>query len=301
MDKLYKPPFDSDKFLDETFHRNCPVCGSNTLRHKPFETFIENRHLYSVRICDECGFVFQNPIYDKEHYHSLPCSYPRNYLKHSYNRARYILELCRDYLKDKRKISVLDIGAGKGGVVYYIEQLRLGAICYGVTLEEERIDKVWDSNLALRMTNFDFETDFVWNQTFDFIIMAHVLEHFIDPSKAIQIVRKLLKDDGILYIEVPSLYFTEYRTKSVWTPEHLSYFTEISLFNLLNKNGFRLLKFNNSKIWGNIKTIYQKDYNGERKPTSKDFNVIEIYNSNKIKKFIQRMKHKLGFKYEASV
>ena len=303
MDKLYKPPFDTTKFLDETTHRKCPVCLNIESNQSHFMTFIENKHLYAVNICNECGFVFQNPIYNKEHYHSLPCSYPKNYWSHSFRRAKYIYDFCIEYLKGKKDISILDIGAGRGGVLMNLNAMMLNIKCsVGITLEH-----IPDESMFI----FDFEDDvkvneFVKNNEhkYDFIIMSHVLEHFIEPDKAIKNIIKLLAPDGILYTEVPDLYSTEYRIKSVWTPEHLSYFTGMSLLNLMHHNKFMFWKFNpttNNNIWGNNKMVWKYNENNPVFSIIKEENVVKYYNKNKFKKWVQRMKHKLGFKYEANV
>jgi 2-polyprenyl-3-methyl-5-hydroxy-6-metoxy-1,4-benzoquinol methylase len=295
--------------------RNCPICHSH--KHTQFTTFAENGKLYVVSLCEKCGFVFQNLIFNKEHYHSLPCSYPKDYFKHSYNRANYIYDFIKEYIKRDLKVDILDIGAGKCEPLKYLRLRFRGHHAYkdessmrgtAITLEpKEEIymaDKIYmDSEF------FDFEDDEKVNEfisrnekKFDFIIMSHVLEHFIDPDKAIKNVIKLLAPDGIVYIEVPDLYYTEYRTKSVWTPEHLSYFTSMSLTNLMQQNKFRFWKFNTDhEIWGNIKMVWKYNENYPTWSIMSDKNVVRYYNKNKFKKWVQRMKHKLGFKYEANV
>ena len=40
---------------------------------------------------------------------------------------------------------------------------------------------------------------------FDMITIAQTLEHMPDPMSTLQIIRKLLKDDGVLYIDVPNV------------------------------------------------------------------------------------------------
>ena len=71
-----------------------------------------NKNEYRAVICDNCGFVYQNPIYNKEHYHSLPCSYPKNYLWHSEKRAKYedyTKKLCEEVIKEYKKLNILSI------------------------------------------------------------------------------------------------------------------------------------------------------------------------------------------------
>jgi 2-polyprenyl-3-methyl-5-hydroxy-6-metoxy-1,4-benzoquinol methylase len=289
----------ADKYMNETRHRDCPICSYSF--GKLFQTFLVKNTLYSCDICERCGFVFQNPIYNKEHYHSLPCSYPKNYWSHSFKRAKYIYDFCSDYLQLMDKVNILDIGAGRGGVLMNLNVMILNSgHSTGITLEDERPYRT--------LHKFDFEDDTLVNEfikqnehKFNFIVMSHILEHFIDPLKAILNVRKLLAPDGIIYIEVPSLYFAEYRISSVWTPEHLSFFNTKTLSRLMFQNNFNLVKMVDSKIWGNIKSVWKYDNGLETFEWSNDSDVRKKYEENRFAKFIQRAKHKLGFKYEANI
>jgi 2-polyprenyl-3-methyl-5-hydroxy-6-metoxy-1,4-benzoquinol methylase len=46
--------------------------------------------------------------------------------------------------------------------------------------------------------------DFVTEQTFDTIVMAHLLEHVIDPQGLLDTAAKLLADDGVILVAVPN-------------------------------------------------------------------------------------------------
>ena len=312
-------PFNTSKFLNCVNHRDCPLCGAKDFEHDNFNTFVENRHLYVVKICDKCGFVFQNPIYNKEHYHSLPCHYPEDYFKHSVNRGSYTYRFFKEFIKRDPKVDVLDIGAGRCEPLKYILNAGFsGHHAYkdansyrgtAITMDPKETIYMADK-WNMDIYHFDFEDnervdEFIENnrKKFDFIIMSHVLEHFIDPDKAIKNVIKLLAPDGIVYIEVPSLYNAEYRIKSVWTPEHVSYFTNSTLTRLMMNNRFWCEKFVDSKIWGNIKAVYS--YVGleadiDYWDTTKIDNIKGKYKSNYYRKWFQRIKHKLGFKYDSN-
>ena len=289
--------------------RNCPICANNTT--STFHTFGE----YRVVCCSMCGFVFQNPIYDAEHYHSLPCHYPEDYFLHSFNRANYIYDFFKEYIKHDLKVDVLDIGAGKCEPLKYILNRFSGHHAYkdsnsyrgtAITLEpKEEIYMADKWNMDIHFFDFENTTkvnDFINNNKnkFDFIIMSHALEHFINPYRVIANVKKLLASNGILYIEVPSLYFTEYKIKSAWTPEHISYFTQQSLFTLMKQWGFNNIKLLDSMVWGNIKSVWQSTGQSDRRVCGSKY-VSKNYQVRKFRKFIQRMKHKLGFKYEANI
>jgi SAM-dependent methyltransferase len=82
---------------------------------------------------------------------------------------------------------------------------------------------------------------------FDVVLLSHVLEHCIDPIKALSNVQKIITSDGTLVVEVPNnnaLGFTVFQAVWRWTdiPRHLNFFTEKSLRAALQKSGFTVTK-----------------------------------------------------------
>jgi len=78
---------------------------------------------------------------------------------------------------------------------------------------------------------------------FDVVLMSHVLEHCIDPVKALSNVGKILTPQGTLVIEVPNIGaagFSRFRALWPWTdiPRHLNFFTERALRRALAMSGF---------------------------------------------------------------
>jgi len=77
---------------------------------------------------------------------------------------------------------------------------------------------------------------------FDLVIARQVLEHIVDFENFFQCVKLALRDDGLLFIDVPD--FTPGSTVgdvSVLWEEHVSYFTEPTLLALLARHGFEPL------------------------------------------------------------
>jgi SAM-dependent methyltransferase len=77
---------------------------------------------------------------------------------------------------------------------------------------------------------------------FDLVISRQVLEHVVDFENFFQCVKLALRDDGLLFIDVPD--FTPGSTVgdvSVLWEEHVSYFTEATLVALLRRHGFEPL------------------------------------------------------------
>lgn len=76
---------------------------------------------------------------------------------------------------------------------------------------------------------------------YDLIILTHILEHLYDPSISLNKCNELLALDGNLLIEVPALTHPENWSISFFTFEHVNYFSQISMNNLLEKSGFSIL------------------------------------------------------------
>jgi 2-polyprenyl-3-methyl-5-hydroxy-6-metoxy-1,4-benzoquinol methylase len=93
---------------------------------------------------------------------------------------------------------------------------------------------------------------------FDVITLWDVLEHFPDPSHQLKEIFRVLKDDGIVFLNAPNeegllrllagLIFrlsggkVVYPVRKLYHPFHLYYFTQETLGALLQRNGFNLLK-----------------------------------------------------------
>ena len=90
----------------------------------------------------------------------------------------------------------------------------------------------------------------------DVVTMVHVLEHCPSPVDTLFQLRKALKPDGLIYIEVPNVNSLRARLggsflKPLWThdperylafPIHLFYFHASSLRKLLTSQGYKILK-----------------------------------------------------------
>jgi len=84
---------------------------------------------------------------------------------------------------------------------------------------------------------------------FDIITILYVFEHLADPTLALEQIKKILKNDGILVIDVPN-EFNKFQISRrdihklndwwVALPNHLSYFSIDSLVKLLEHLGFKI-------------------------------------------------------------
>jgi len=82
------------------------------------------------------------------------------------------------------------------------------------------------------------------SKKFGIVLMSHVLEHCIDPAKAITNAKQLISKDGTLVVEVPNnSAFSFSKFQVAWPradiPRHLNFFTECSLPALFKQKGLK--------------------------------------------------------------
>ncbi len=95
---------------------------------------------------------------------------------------------------------VLDIGCGVG---LYLEKFReLGALTYGIDIDEEKIVKASKalSNLAVASAeHLPFRSE-----AFDVVLLHEVLEHVMDDKRAIEEAIRVLRPNGRAVVFVPN-------------------------------------------------------------------------------------------------
>lgn len=229
------------KFVTDT--RNCPLCNSSKKK-----LYIKEDDFRIVK-CKKCGFVYLNNIPDEsEIYEDY---YEAKVNKDDYTKFSSIPHLADIYAineqrlyyvrKYKLKGSILDIGCGTG--LFLNTAMHYGFDVYGIDVSQAAVNNAKeefgiDADKKL-ISQLDPE-----HMQFDVITMWHVLEHLIDPVSELLKVRQLLKDDGVLFIEVPNLKSIKFKLNGgKWQGGnhplyHRSFFTPRTLRKLLKRSGF---------------------------------------------------------------
>lgn len=210
------------------------------------EVIIE-REFPKHEICRNCGFVHMNPIpnfslnmefYSEEYWaehHGL------SQLKRDYNenhRQKNMHRWLAPLISNNGKL--LEIGCGYGFNLDYLKKRNPRIEFEGLEISKEGCRNTVESfNIICHNVSLE---EFDPQGQYDFIIMCHVLEHFEDPNQAIAKVSKMLKQHGVLWVEVPNILFPNPRKRLVkWlSKEHISYFSPSKVRFLLEKNGLEV-------------------------------------------------------------
>jgi SAM-dependent methyltransferase len=233
---------------------------------------------YIIVRCNNCNSIFLHPDYFEESFsvynskryntgyfpnnihtgggpnltpHPFPY-YSRLVYKH---KAHSLLKLA-GLLKHK-SIRVVDIGCGRGNLVKGF--LDNGCDAYGVDISlnafKSRIKNIKVIHGYYEKTPFP-------NDYFDLIVSIQTFEHMASLDKIMNQIKKTLKSNGLLIIEVPN-DIEGYRTKlfkNIWwiiPPMHIRYFTQESVKNIFSNFGFRVIDITTSgTLGGDLTAIF---------------------------------------------
>jgi 2-polyprenyl-3-methyl-5-hydroxy-6-metoxy-1,4-benzoquinol methylase len=247
------------KYREKVLKRTCPICNHSkgrVLFHQKFIAMEMMNHDqitdYDVACCLNCNFVFADILSN-----SSPEENINNYYKNTnkyvkpnatgsgisvWDAARF-KDMAIDIdclLHKKKELLIADIGCGAGGLM---EELKnIGYInVKGIDISEKCIETIISRGFQGIIANISVD-DFSINEkivnTFDCIILSHVLEHVHNLEKAVENAVSCLKNDGILYIEVPdaSRYKKHFSIPfHYFDMEHINHFDSESMDNLLRR------------------------------------------------------------------
>lgn len=202
--------------------------------------------------CRDCNLVYLNPrpnqnlldkIYQKKEYCSMDFQRdPTNEEDLYFFRFSERLKEIKKFKREKGKI--LDIGSSWGYFLNKAEEY--GWDTYGVEpsfIQARYAQEKFNLKIFIgKLKEVQFPSRY-----FDVVTLWHVLEHFPYPLDELLEVKKILKEDGLLAIEVPSLKrlrddIGKDKFDSVHLPTHFFYYDITTLNLLLRKAGFHLIQ-----------------------------------------------------------
>lgn len=245
--KIVEEKLNKEYQLEEN---NCLICDSNN-----FEEISEkDRYGLTVQvvICKKCGLIQLNPRMNQESYNTFYDNEYRplysgndqpsiTFFKEQKGRGKKIIQ----HIEEKAGIEIknmfiLEIGSGAGGILSAFKEKENRVL--GIDIGNEYIKFGKQKGINLKVGSLK---ELKLKEKPDIVIYAHVIEHLLNPIEEFKTLKKILKPEGLLYIEVPGiknllnsyhLDFLKYIQNA-----HIYYFTLNSLNNCMKKAGFKLI------------------------------------------------------------
>lgn len=226
----------------------CPICDGkiNTKIEKIKLALPKQYHLpqeYNVVCCDMCGFCFSDTeatASDYDNYYSFFNSYSGTPVGDEEWDALYSIaeELIQPYVE--KDAQLLDMGFGKGVFLRRMKKKGYNNIV-GIDPSEESVKMVLKDNIQAEVGSIFTQPKERYKEKTECVFLFDVLEHLLFPLHAINNLKLYLKEKGYVLLSVPNyagLKSNVHPITNVFNQEHINYFSEISLDNLMLKAGF---------------------------------------------------------------
>lgn len=264
----------------------CPICTSKNIKKKPaiLMPFIAKRifdwesikidkelglrtiktgNAYCVCnscLCEKCNFIYLDMRFDDEEMKNLYYNYrgeeynmQREFFEPGYTIRDSLLKKKIHYLDEIEKFilqntsttihSLLDWGGEQGTNTPFQDNAKINKFVYDLSDKDSLFPQI------KKIENIDD------GQGYDLITCMHVLEHTPEPLKELIKIRKNLKKNGYIYIEVPRENLTidysdpleRLNNKHHWH-EHINFYDFKSLEFLVKKADLELIAIKDKNV-----------------------------------------------------
>ena len=228
----------------------CACCAANSTTL----AFTGDRYNFGLQtvVCDTCGLVFTSPrpvkawfeeFYRKKYRRYYECveTPDEAYLQQDWVRGRHQrnVDLLTHWIGDTG--ALLDIGCAEGTFLSLFESAFPGWTHEGVEPSESfsQFARTHYSLANVKTCGID-DLEQWGERQFDLITASHVLEHLLEPDCFFATARRLLKENGLLFIDVPDSEGSCHGIENLHIG-HVYHFSQRTLQNFLDKNGFDVL------------------------------------------------------------
>lgn len=227
----------------------CPGCQATTA--DPVWPTREPQE-FTLHRCRHCRLVFTVPQLSQDELRALYTApyYEKRTLRFgalieravSWSRRRLADTICRLGPPGR----VLEIGCGRGEILRMLRQR--GWTVTGLELNEAAARRARDL-LGSDVVVGPYQPDRFPAGAFDAVILWHVLEHLVNPSRVIADLARLVRPGGFVAIAVPNIESWQAAvTREHWlhldVPRHTVHFSEAWLRTALKAAGFRVGEVN---------------------------------------------------------
>ena len=215
-------------------------------------------------VCRRCGLVWTDPRpapeetrrFYAEEYRLAYKGSDRPKPKHVYRSGKVAVARARELLLHlKSGDRLLDVGAGGGELVYVLRALGLDAS--GIEPHEGYARHAAES-LGVQVRQGTWEDASIEPESLDAVTMFHVAEHCESPSALFRRVRRWLRTEALLWVEVPNVEAVCQHPSTDFHRAHLYHFNGATLATMGRRAGFAVVGNATSRDGGNLTVAFRK-------------------------------------------
>lgn len=179
------------------------------------------------------------------------------------DKAQHILEVCKTINPSR----VLEVGAGDGSILHFLNEWGFGTELYALEIAETGVDVIKSRNIGRlkEVRSFDGYHIPYGDNSFDLIILSHVLEHVEHERILLRELKRVAKN---VVIEVPLDYRfgVDKKIKHFLDYGHINMYTPSLIRFLLRSEGMEIIADNISMI--PIATTKFNEFVNRKRPKS---------------------------------
>lgn len=224
----------------------CPLCLSAYVR---MISECTGKSLWRCSGCDVTFLYPQPPLQEYAAHFEESAALSADELKSKFenNRARVLARVAGEIQRRRPEGSILDLGCATGA--FLGRHFGSGWDCWGVDLSSIAAERAARAGIQVHCGNIR-DANFA-DKRFDFVTVLDAFYYFRSPQNELTEIKRILKDDGLLALELPLATSRIWRSSNpigqflsgskrplLSSSDHLFYFTPRSVIALLRRCGF---------------------------------------------------------------
>jgi len=242
--------------------KKCPVCSSphiknfkkRNISYRNFShehikiTDKEYGKIWNLSRCSNCTHVFANPCPNTDYIQSLYGKIKDpSYEEEASGRKKNFLPILFNLNKiHPHKGTLFDIGAATG--IFLNLARKYGWNPEGIEASAWAVDTAL-KKYGIKINKGSFESADLKKEHYQAVTMIDFIEHIPHPYKAILKAHEILKKNGMLCLVTPNFHSLAAKIsgRKWWhfRPAHIHYFTKKSLYKMMERAGFEVIKKRN--------------------------------------------------------
>jgi 2-polyprenyl-3-methyl-5-hydroxy-6-metoxy-1,4-benzoquinol methylase len=174
-----------------------------------------------------------------------------------HDHVSFIARATRDLSRNTGEVQLLDVGCGSGTLIGILKHR--GFRVLGVDFSREAAS-VAESENGVQVLVGPLDQANFKEATFDAVTLFHVMEHVANPRDLLSEIRRILKPDGCLILQVPNIDSWQSKVFGAqWygldIPRHVIDYSKAAMLRLLSDSGFSVRRIRHFNLRDNAPAL----------------------------------------------